>query len=82
MPKGSSACHLLFMWESEGLGLIIVFFAVVDVASIDQSFKGFLGPAGCASFLSCVQSALCTPLAWAHTFVLVLVLVGMFVIMR
>lgn len=36
MPKGSSACHLLCMWESEGLGLIIVFFfAVVDVASID-----------------------------------------------
>lgn len=36
MPKGSSACHLLCVWESEGLGLIIVFFfAVVDVASID-----------------------------------------------
>lgn len=35
MPKGSSACHLLCVWESEGLGLIIFFFAVVDVASID-----------------------------------------------
>lgn len=36
MPKGSSACHLLCAWESEGLGLIIAFFfAVVGVASID-----------------------------------------------
>lgn len=38
MPEGSSACHLLCMWESEGLGLIIVFFfAMVDVVSVDQS---------------------------------------------
>lgn len=38
MPTGSSACHLLHMWESEGLGLIIVFFfAVLNVASIDGS---------------------------------------------
>lgn len=43
-------------------------------------FKGFLGPVSCVSFLSCVQSVLCTPLAWAHPFVLVLV--GTFVIMR
>lgn len=35
MPKGRSACHLLCVWESEGLGLINGFFAVVDVASID-----------------------------------------------
>lgn len=36
MPKGSSACHLLCAWESEGLGLIVAFFfAVVGVASID-----------------------------------------------
>lgn len=35
MPKGSSACHLLCVWESEGLGLIIAFFAVVGIASID-----------------------------------------------
>lgn len=37
MPEGSSACHLLCLWEREGLGLIIVFFAVVDVASLDRS---------------------------------------------
>lgn len=38
MPKGSSACPLLCMWESEALGLIVLFFfAVVDVASIDRS---------------------------------------------
>lgn len=36
MPEGSSACHLWCTGESEGLGLIMIFFfAVVDVASID-----------------------------------------------
>lgn len=36
IPKGSSACHLLCVWESEGFGLIVAFFfAVVDIASID-----------------------------------------------
>lgn len=33
MPEGSSACHLLWMWECEGLGLVVIFF----FASIDQS---------------------------------------------
>lgn len=81
--RGSSACHPLHMQGNEDLVLVVVSLVAVDDVSFHRSicFKGFLGPASCASFSSRVQSVLCTPLAWAHTFVLVLVLVGTLVIM-
>lgn len=84
VPQGSSACHPWCMWQRERLDLRTTFlFAVVDVASMDQSVSKASWAQPAVLRFCLVYGVLSVPPQLGHiTCILVLVLVGMFVITR